>query len=187
MNCQTVTDQELDLLRPLAYGRVVLEVGSWYGTSTVALCEVAREVWSIDWHGGQYWQRVRAGEGLREPTAAQVASAMAPEGGWSLPGFLERTQTWSAVGRLVAVVGPSHKALARLRPGSFGLIFQDADHSAEGVAADLELALPLLAPGGVIAVHDYGLWGVKQGAESILGPPDELARTLAVWRLGSGR
>lgn len=187
MKCQTVTDEELDALLPLATQAVVLEVGSWFGASTVELCKVAREVWSVDWHGGQYWQRIRAGEGLREPSAAQVASVMTPGGSWSLPGFLENTAEWQAGGRLVTLIGPSHRILPRLALGSFDLIFQDADHSAEGVASDLRLALPLLHRPGYVAVHDYGLWGVRSGADSILGPPDFVTRTLAVWGSGSGR
>lgn len=35
-------------------------------------------------------------------------------------------------------------------------VFVDGDHSEAGVAADLEGAVAMLAPGGTIFVHDYG-------------------------------
>jgi hypothetical protein len=39
--------------------------------------------------------------------------------------------------------------------GPFELIFVDGEHDATNVRADLELALSALAPGGVLACHDY--------------------------------
>jgi hypothetical protein len=45
---------------------------------------------------------------------------------------------------------------ARLRAGpAFDFIFIDANHTGPAVRADTELALTRLAPGGVIAWHDY--------------------------------
>jgi predicted O-methyltransferase YrrM len=39
--------------------------------------------------------------------------------------------------------------------GSFGLIFIDAGHSYDDVKRDIGLSMPLLKPGGYLAVHDY--------------------------------
>jgi SAM-dependent methyltransferase len=39
--------------------------------------------------------------------------------------------------------------------GSFGLIFIDTLHDAASVTRDIASALPLLAPGGLLAFHDY--------------------------------
>lgn len=36
----------------------------------------------------------------------------------------------------------------------FSFAFIDGDHSAEGVRADVDLCLPLMAPGGVLLLHD---------------------------------
>lgn len=50
---------------------------------------------------------------------------------------------------------PESRDRARaLAPGGYDLIMIDADHSYEGVKIDFELYSPLLAPGGVIVLHD---------------------------------
>lgn len=36
------------------------------------------------------------------------------------------------------------------------MVFVDGEHSYEGCKADIEAWLPLIKPGGIIAVHDYG-------------------------------
>jgi protein-L-isoaspartate O-methyltransferase len=44
-------------------------------------------------------------------------------------------------------------------PGSYDLIFLDADHTYEAVKYDTEVLLPLVAPGGIFVWHDYANWG----------------------------
>lgn len=62
--------------------------------------------------------------------------------------------------RLTLIRGNSHEeasrdAVARLAgPEGFDLIMIDADHSYAGVKRDFELYSPLLAPGGMIVMHD---------------------------------
>ena len=41
------------------------------------------------------------------------------------------------------------------RLGQFDLVFVDGEHDAPNVRADPDLALAALAPGGVVACHDY--------------------------------
>lgn len=161
----TVAPDEVRELQALARDQAALELGAGFGYSTVELCAVAREVWSVDWHQGD----PQAGSGQ---TAA---------------GYLERTAEWRDRLRLIVVVGRFAQVLPRLRPASFDLIFHDGYHTAEAVAADLRMALPLLRWGGYIACHDYGLFGVKQGSESVLGPPDRVTQRLAVWGPSQGR
>jgi len=53
----------------------------------------------------------------------------------------------------------------------YGVIVIDGDHSAEGVAADLEWAEKIAAPGGVVVLDDYGdkNWlGVQEAADQHL-------------------
>jgi SAM-dependent methyltransferase len=65
-------------------------------------------------------------------------------------GWLERLGAADRValhrGTFVAVVP---------RLGEFDLVFVDGEHDAANVRADVELALSVLAPGGVLACHDY--------------------------------
>jgi hypothetical protein len=54
---------------------------------------------------------------------------------------------------------------------SYGVIVVDGDHSAEGVAADLEWAEEIAAPGGIVVLDDYGdpAWtGVQAAADAHL-------------------
>ncbi len=76
---------------------------------------------------------------------------------------------------------------------AFDFIFIDGDHSAEGVKADIEEALPLLAPGGLMAFHDYGRPtdpGVKEMVDALLlGTGSELIEktgTVAVIKVNHG-
>lgn len=178
---QTVNDEELALLLPLAAGREVLELGSWLGWSTMELCAVASRVWSIDWHHDQLQLVRRKGGPAVRFSEHDLDTLHQPSGGWTLPHFMRTTARHRFSGRLIVTVGRVEAVLPLMPPARFDLIFHDADHSREGVARDLALALPLLRPGGWIAAHDYGLWGVREGAEAILGPPDRVARTLAAW------
>lgn len=165
MNRQTVSDAELATLRALGTDKMILELGSAQGISTAALCGFARQVWSVDWHRGD----LQAGEGD------------------TLPAFLARTNADRYFGRLVVAVGSFTDVLPLLAPAGFDLIFHDGFHDAAAVAHDLRLALPLLTWDGYIAAHDYGLFGVKQGSESVLGPPDLVVQSLAVWGPNRGR
>lgn len=58
--------------------------------------------------------------------------------------------------RLVQIRRTSDEACRVLRPGIASLIFIDGDHSYEQVRADFENYRSFLAPGGVLAFHDYG-------------------------------
>jgi hypothetical protein len=87
----------------------------------------------------------------------------------------------SAVRTNLALVG-SAGAAARVQQGfsgdpevralvsdrSYGVIIVDGDHSAAGVAADLEWAEQIVAPGGIVVLDDFGhpKWpGIKEAFE----------------------
>jgi Methyltransferase domain len=79
---------------------------------------------------------------------------------------------------------PSYSAMPRLAAGeaSFGLIFVDGDHQAEAVRHDVGWALRLLAPGGVLACHDYGedccCPGVRQALDELFPEGGEMTNSL---------
>ncbi|NGO76218.1 class I SAM-dependent methyltransferase [Streptomyces sp. YC504] len=57
---------------------------------------------------------------------------------------------------------------AKVSDRAYGLIIVDGDHSAEGVAADLEWAERIIAPGGIVVLDDFGhpKWaGIKEAFE----------------------
>lgn len=70
--------------------------------------------------------------------------------------------------------------------GPVGLLYHDAEHTAQAVEEDLAAWLPHLAPGAVIALHDAGdpRFEVEEGARRVLeGTPgwDWAGRELQLW------
>lgn len=121
-------------LARLAKGRRVLEIGSYCGLSTIVLARVAECVTSVDTHDGR---------GTPEPK-------------YTLPilhrnlaryGLLHSVQTYVGGVECFHYLAP--------RP-VFDLVHVDGAHDEESVTRDLVHALGLLAPGGLIACHDYG-------------------------------
>lgn len=65
-------------------------------------------------------------------------------------------------------------------PGSYDLIFIDADHTYTGVKYDTELILPLVAPDGFLVWHDYANWGFFDGKNGVPEYLGELATQLPI-------
>ena len=71
-------------------------------------------------------------------------------------------------------------AEARLVPDA---IYIDADHSFEGVVADLTLALDLF-PSAIIVGDDWDWEGVRKGVEAVLAPRGLRCQVLGnAWRV----
>jgi predicted O-methyltransferase YrrM len=153
----SLTAAEAACLAGLADGRDVLEVGSAYGYSACVMALAgAVHVTAVDPHT---W----------------LASQEAMESNLDACGV---------AGRVTVIRGQSPGALAAV-PGPFGLVFIDGDHGAAAVLADIEAGRKLLAPGGVLAVHDYleacCCPGVRQAVDALYpAGPSELVDTLFV-------
>ena len=63
-------------------------------------------------------------------------------------------------------IGDSRQFAELCQPRTFDVVIVDGDHSEASASIDLEVALRLVKPGGVIIVHDYGRKGIepKKGA-----------------------
>lgn len=139
--------------------RDVLEVGSAYGFSAVVMALAGAHVVAVDPH---VWLR------SYEPMAANL-------------------RAYGVEDRVTVIMAGAEKALPTLagHPRRFGLVWIDGDHERSAVERDVSLALPLLAPGGVFACHDWGedtCPGVREALEARLGEPHELVDTLAIYR-----
>lgn len=167
-----VTKEEAAALAELGSGKLVLEVGSWRGRSTVALASVAAMVHSVDWHKGD------AHSSFGDTLGALTSN-------------LKRYQVQS---RVVLHVGRNEDILPVLAAHSFDLIFIDSFHAKEAVERDLILSQPLVKPGGVIACHDYGhsyvsggvSFGVTEAVEAFIRKESlskSLVQTLAIIRM----
>ena len=131
-----VTLPEAGELARLARGCTVLELGAFYGYTTIVMASVANLVYSVDWHMGddhagsyQTWDGYRA----------------------NLAGY-------KVADRVVAIRGRFEEEVPLL--AQRGVVcngaFLDGHHSEESVTRDLGLALLVVKPGGWIAFHDYG-------------------------------
>ncbi|MBI4718317.1 MAG: class I SAM-dependent methyltransferase [Planctomycetes bacterium] len=116
-------------------GECVVEVGSFRGRSAATLAMALRGAGS-DAH------LISVDPHLAQPhNLAHVRLALAQLGE-------ER--------RLVQFACGSDRAWRVLRPGAASMVFIDGDHNLEQVIADYRHYRDLLAPGGVLAFHDYG-------------------------------
>jgi len=155
----SVTEAETAVLRELATGAgEALEVGSAYGYSAVVMAKAGAHVTAVDPHAGE----LSGSLGIMQ-------------------GNLQAYQANDVLTR----VGRSQDILPTCPLAWFGLVFIDGDHSEATVAHDVGWARKLLRPGGVLACHDLDEGtcpGVRAALERVLGMPDELIDTLAVYK-----
>jgi SAM-dependent methyltransferase len=148
-------------LARLATGKRVLEIGSYYGLSTACLARTAYHVTAVDWWDGRgtMHQQQTDGEFIRNMTRL---------------GLTDR----------VTMAFPTDD-LATL--GGYDFAFIDGAHDRASVESDIANVLPLLAPGGLIAFHDYRSVdpGVTEAVDSLIASGGELlslTESLAVVR-----
>jgi predicted O-methyltransferase YrrM len=153
----SISPAEAARLIELARDARVLEIGSWWGFSTVAMAQVARHVVAVDHHRGD--DHAGHDESLR-PLVAN----------------LERFDVRDSV---TVMIGRSASVLPRLERSQYDLAFIDAYHTTEAVLEDARLVMPLVRKGGKIAFHDYGRFGVKEAVDDLFDRI-ELTETLAV-------
>jgi predicted O-methyltransferase YrrM len=133
--CTSLTEDEAGRLGELAAGKRVLEVGSAHGYSAVVMALAgAISVDAVDDHSGGTW--------LGDTYATMVSNLRA---------YGVRNRVMITRGRSQDVL----PAVAAEGDWRFGLIFIDGDHTYWAVRQDILNALPLLEPGGTLAVHDY--------------------------------
>lgn len=154
-----MTHSEVERLCSFAEGNRVLELGSYRGHTTARLAKVAAAVWSVDHHRGDDWVG-------HTPTLLSHIAHLDAQG---------------VRDRVVLVVGDFREVRHGLSLAVFDLVIVDGAHDSESVARDIELAVDCCAPGGVIAVHDYGRGEVTQATRDALGEPNELVGSLALY------
>jgi predicted O-methyltransferase YrrM len=125
-------------------GGVFVEVGSWKGRSTSFVGPVCNangtRLVCVDHWGGS-----------RDVLAGRYAAALAIED-------VEATfrANMQALGIVVEVIAaPSAIAARQFAPQSIDRVFLDASHDRASVEEDLRVWSERLAPGGILAGHDY--------------------------------
>lgn len=158
-----LTEREGQKLAELAKDKVVLEIGSYCGRSTICLAQTAKKVHSLDWHRGD------ADTQTHHDT---------------LPLLRHNLLKWNLTHNVVLHVGRIEDFHGLFLSGYFDMAFIDGAHDSESVERDCLLAAQALEVGGVIACHDFLDPRVRRAVESIFGAfsQDDLVDSLA-WRL----
>jgi len=123
-------------LQLIARGKTVLEIGSLLGRSTVCMASVASRVIAVDPHDGSAIRTKRKGQDTLPEFTANINAA----------GVADR----------ITVIRSRVQDVTAWPVDSFDVVFIDGEHTEAACSRDLQIALSSLAPGGVIAVHDYG-------------------------------
>lgn len=121
----------------------IVEVGTWHGRTAAVLAGRGHQVVSVD----PLVAYLDGDQRVQPPSPEDVRRSVDGTG-------------LGAHVRLVHTASPA--AAASWEGGPIGMLFVDGDHSRPAVEADLEAWLPLMAPGAVVAFHDYLIadgWG----------------------------
>lgn len=84
----------------------------------------------------------------------------------------KRIKEYVYSGRVTVLENPSKIAARKVEDNSLDFVFIDADHSYRHCLQDIQLWVPKVCKGGLIAGHDYGnenFPGVKQAVEECFG------------------
>lgn len=146
-------DEAVELAR-LAAGKVVLELGSYLGRSTVVLAGAAERVVSIDLH-----------------RPFTFLGELYPDT------FEEYFANVRDLDNVVSIVGP-FTAARLFYPDAFDLVFVDGVHDYDNARDDLGLAFEFEA---TIAAHDWGRYDLPQVAHDFDLRPGRVVDSLAVW------
>jgi predicted O-methyltransferase YrrM len=132
---QTTAAERDCIARHAAGKKVAVEIGVWHGVTT---CRIAQAL---------------------DPRGTLHAVDNFPVGrfGVSFQERVARRETRKWAGNITFQRGDSTAIAKRLKNASIQqveFIFIDGDHSFDGLKSDWEAWTPLLAPGGVVALHD---------------------------------
>jgi protein-L-isoaspartate O-methyltransferase len=126
----SMTENEAADLVYLSRGKKVLEIGSANGFSACAMAlGGAEHITAIDPHSWVPGSRAAMDENLRE---------------------------FGVEDKVTIIADTFYAAFAQLQEERYDFIFIDGDHTFNAIQFDVTNARKLLAPGGILACHDYG-------------------------------
>jgi hypothetical protein len=155
-----LTEEEAAELTRLAAGKIVLEIGSYCGLSTIVMARVAARVFALDWHRGD------ADAGF----------------GNTLVEFYGNLYGHDLADKVAVLVGRTAELAPALGDAWADMAFVDGAHDYTSVVTDLCLARRCLKPGGMIAMHDFGREQVENAALRVF--PREFSQVARVGSLG---
>lgn len=129
----------------------LLEIGSWCGKSAVYLGDAAEAagtvLFSVDHHRGS--EENQPGWGHHDPVLVDPRTGRID----TLPSFRRTIEDAGLEATVVAVVGESTLVAASWQT-PLGMVFVDGGHGAAPAHADYDAWAPLVAAGGLLAIHD---------------------------------
>ena len=129
----------------------LLEIGSWCGKSAVYLGDAADAagtvLFCVDHHRGS--EENQAGWEHHDPSLVDPRTHRID----TLPTFRRTIEAAGLEATVVAVVGES-TVVAGDWQTRLGMVFIDGGHGRQPAHADYEAWAPLVAPGGLLAIHD---------------------------------
>jgi len=137
-----LNDTEGRLLAEMASGKKCLEIGSYYGRSTIWMARTAEHVWAVD-----TWDSWGTGVDTLVPFKANAEKYGVTDKITICGGKLNKVKDANGYTDL--------SACASAEFGPFDFVFIDGDHTEMAVQEDFDQALPLVVSGGFIAFHDY--------------------------------
>lgn len=148
--------------------RQIVEIGCGIGRSTRALGDHVQvgPVFAVDPWSAEYFNN--------DNTVARWFRKLAPSADEMFAAFSANVGDLVQAGRVVPVRLTSIEAAAQYGwpPASMDLVFIDGDHRLEAVRSDIDAYRDLVAPGGILAGHDYGRadWpGVSKAVDAAFG------------------
>jgi hypothetical protein len=126
----------------------VLEIGSWLGGTAIPMADAGAKVTCIDTWGGTPGDRT-----------GELATVADGDGNGSVPPVMQEflNRIGDRHNRTIFPFRLTSQEAAKWHWHEFDIIFLDADHAYEAVAADIDAWLPHLAVDGIICGHDYGV------------------------------
>ena len=134
------------LVKSLASGARVVELGTFQGKSSVAIATALPPggmLFCVD-----TFQNTILAPGESRPPMPEVVRT-------NVQALKANLTRFRCTDRVKALVSTTHDAASRFAPESLALIFVDAGHDYENVRQDLADWYPKLAPGGVLVCDDY--------------------------------
>ncbi len=129
----------------------LLEIGSWCGTSAVYLGDAAEQagtvLFCVDHHHGS--EENQAGWEHHDPTLVDPRTGRID----TLPAFRRTIADAGLEATVIAVVGESTLVAAHWQT-RLGMVFIDGGHGRAPAHADYDAWAPLVAAGGLLAIHD---------------------------------
>lgn len=127
---------------------VIVEIGSLVGKSTIAMASVAsQQIVAIDPHDGPWEILVTDSKGHTLDNREKMGN--------TLNQFKANLEHYGVTDKIEIIQEYSDVAAKNWDGRRICLLFIDGDHTEKWVDHDLYAFLPFMAPGGLIAFHDY--------------------------------